>query len=426
MSEVAIQYSADEAFDQKSLWNSGSTTFNVFEYEGQECELISCQSIESIQSIKDDWLRLEANSGEVFTYFQTYDWCFNWCSKFTEKTDTGPQIQVFLLKVNGQTALIWPMMQEKTSGDILVLRSLTESLGQYCNWLYDCDVVTSDLAWQVWQNIHALCDADAITLTNVAETSLLATTVDGLGFKERIPQVSSILEYDGIDTWDSYYKSLSRSQRKERLRRARKLEEQGDVSYEVYEAGSSEFKQYVEAAIVMKQQWLQETERQSLALFDSRTIDFLKSLSVENCSKDGKAFVHVLSLDNQPIALEIGMVLNRHYYSYLGSIDLEWKSFSPGKIQIDRAQKWAFDQGVQCFDFLSDPSDYKKSWSNKQFAMVSVSIPVTFRGRLYCSLWKSLLRPTLKDIYLKSGNRGREFMNLMTRFKENQVEIKSD
>ena len=117
-----------------------------------------------------------------------------------------------------------------------------------------------------------------------------------------------------------------------------------------------------------------------------------------------------LCIDDQPIALELGFAAGRDYYSYLGAIDLEFSKYSPGKLQIEEAQKWALEQGFRYFDFLNDPSAYKNGWTNLMVPLASRSFALSFRGYVHCLIWKKHLKPRVKQLYHNAGSNHRKIV----------------
>ncbi|MGI9352132.1 MAG: GNAT family N-acetyltransferase [Rhizobiaceae bacterium] len=381
------------------------------------CELsLSClENSSEIASHKQDWLALEAVSKEGFDYFQTFDWCAGWCSKFAKgETDDSTSVpQVYVLKVDGQVALIWPLMKVQARSGLAFLESLTEPLGQYANVLFNPKLVDFGIGRWVWENIKSNCGVDAISLNHYPESSFIADVIGNEGVDETIQYVSSVFDFSLIQNWEAYIASLNKNQRKQRGRRVRKLEALGELKFEVYFKENDEYRQLVDQAIEMKRLWLIETNRHSQSLFEDASKLFLSGLGGEGSSfESGEGpVVQVVKLDGKPIAIEIGMLRDGHYYSYLGAIDLEYSSYSPGKVQMEMTQKWAYDYGIRMFDFLSDPSDYKKSWTNMQAAMFTRYFPVTHRGHIYCVVWKAQLKPFLRNLYQRSNPKLRKQVN---------------
>ena len=382
--------------------------------DGRQLSLYCHDKLTEITALKHEWVALEAKSRDGFDYFQTYDWCVGWCNKFIsgDKSETAPNPRVYVLRIDDQVAMIWPLMKVQARSGLAFLESLTEPLGQYANVLYDRELVDFGTGRWVWKNIKACCGVDAVSLNHYPENSFVADVIGNEGVDETIQYVSSIFDFSMIDRWEDYIASLNKNQRKQRGRRVRKLEALGDLRFEVYFKESDEFRELVEQAIEMKRLWLIETNRHSQTLFEDTSKSFLSNLGGDSTVQSGEGpVVQVMKLDGKPIAIEIGMLRNRHYYSYLGAIDMEYASYSPGKVQMEMSQKWAYDYGIRMFDFLSDPSDYKKSWTNMQVAMFTRYFPVTHRGRIYCMVWKAQLKPFLRNLYQRSNPKLRKQVN---------------
>jgi len=72
--------------------------------------------------------------------------------------------------------------------------------------------------------------------------------------------------------------------------------------------------------------------------------------------------------------------------------------------------------GLEKFDFLGDPSGYKEHWTGCTHQLHSRSMPVTALGLVYCAVWKSRLRPRLKDAYKNMDADRRRLLSKMAGF----------
>ncbi|MEM7067475.1 MAG: GNAT family N-acetyltransferase [Pseudomonadota bacterium] len=389
-------------------------------HANQRFKLTCLRSVAEMGAFEAGWRELETRSTAGFDYFQTFDWCYSWSKVFIGSNpvyafDT-PQVYV-LLNENGPV-MIWPMTITRSKSGLFFLESMSDPLGQYANILFDDAQVDLELGKKVWVAIKSDTRADAVALNHYPENSFLAKIIGKEGVEETVQFVSSILDFNEIGSWEEYSATLSKSQRKERKRKLRKLSVEGELTFEVHFYDSDEFSGLVNKSVDLKRKWLIETDRHSQALFKDESSRFLASLGhyfATDGSQEGP-LVQVLKLDGEPIALEVGMLRQRHYYSYLGAIDLNWAEFSPGKVQIEMSQQWALENGVTKFDFLSDPSDYKKSWSNTEISMRTRYLPITAQGHFYCSFWKAYLKPTLRLMYQRSSGAMRNKINRIIDF----------
>ncbi len=387
-----------------------------FEFEGKKYQLSNFPTLSSLRSLKHDWQALEKASQESFDYFQSYDWCANWAESFLDEKGKSEDyaLSIYVLRDSEDMIMLWPFMISVAGfGGVTLQEPLTDPLGQYANVLVDRERVSVKLGREVWNAVKADRQADAIVLNHFSHGGFLAQIVEREGVEESVSQVSSILDYSKISQWDQYIKGWSKSQRKQQSRARKKLEALGSVKLEVLYHDDPAFSAAVSRAVRLKRIWLKETNRQSQMLFVDESEQFLMRLgsTLTDDPKNQGPLVFMLTVGGNPIAFEIGLLRNNHYYSYLGVIDLAYKDYSPGKVQIEMAQKWAFEQGYDCFDFLSDPSDYKSSWSNRTEKMHTRYFPLSYLGAGYCNMWKARMRPALKKIYHHASPNVRKSLN---------------
>lgn len=383
--------------------------------DGNLFDLECYENVEAIKLLKDEWQKLENTCTEDFTVFQSYNWCIEYYKQFADDlTDKHcPIPQVFVLRADNKPIMIWPMMRIQSRTSLKILTTATEPLGQYSNLLFDRSF-EKKIGQAVLKLMIENSKADLVSLNNFPKACLIDHIIADQGITENSKLESSILNLSQYNNWESYTQTLSKGQRKERRRNLNKLQAQGTISYKVHLAGSKEFPALVEQALEMKTTWLLETGRKPGILADQSTKAMFMNLQMSKPAKNEEIqgpVVHALSLDGKVIAIELGMIKDDRYYSYLGAIDWSMKDFSPGKIQIAMAQEWCMSKGIKNFDLLHDPSDYKTSWTNHTHQVISKNIPITAKGYIYSQLWKTHLRPKLKSIYHFAGTKNRDRLN---------------
>ncbi len=404
---------------EKSIHPEPDTQVMNFLEDGNQYVLDCVSDVSQIAALKDEWVYLEQNFAEPFVYFQSFDWCYQWCKLFAGGTDGNqqPQVKIFVLRRNSEMVMVWPMMIIKSRAGLDNLTFLTEPHGQYGNIICNVKLVPLKVGQKVWHHICDNCGVDAVTLDQYPKNSFLKAIVKSNGIVEKSDKFSSILDLSSLKSWDEYNAALPKKLRKQRNQRRNKLAKMGAVDYEIHFGGTDEYVELVALALKWKKEWLSQTGRRATVLSMDTTRQFISNLSgsPENSSSMNKdallqgAVLGALTLDGKPIGIEIGMCLNGHYYSYLGAFDWEYKKMSPGKIQIEMAQQWACEVGLRKFDFLGDPADYKSTWTDMEGALESRSVPRTIRGYFYCMFWKAHLRPWARKIFnrLSATNRSR-------------------
>jgi len=393
---------------------------------GNSLLVLEChEDIDTIIRIRDEWQHLENTCDEKFTFFQTYDWCLQYYKHFSHDLNNRhcPLPQVFVLRMKGEPIMLWPMMRIQSRTGLKLLTTATEPLGQYSSLLYNDQYFDSDLGREVFALVKQYCEADCISLNHYLKNSMVDTIVGEQGIREHSEFEALMLDTRHHKNWESYCMTLSKSQRKDRRRRRTKLEGLGRLDYHVHPAGTAEYRKTVAWSLAMKSKWLEETGRKPGLVGDYNTkamFDAMLASQDPDADVSNGALVHALELNGKTIATEIGMHFKGHYYSYLGAIDMNWKEFGPGKVQMELAQQWAFEKGIKCFDLLHDPSEYKKSWITKRQPLVSRNIPLTLQGYGYAMIWKTHVRPRLKAVYHFAGADTRSKLNRFLGFIANK------
>ncbi len=380
--------------------------------EGDSFELVCYETVTAIKSLKENWQFLENSCLEDFTYFQSYNWCIEYYRQFADDLSNKhcPIPQVFVLTKDQKPIMIWPLMRIQSRTTLKILTTATEPLGQYCNLIFDSSLFTIQIGQSVLGLILEHSKSDSVSFNNYPANCMIDKILANKGIKENSELESSILDMEQYNSWENYTQSLSKGQRKERRRNKNKLEAKGKLSYQIHNSGTDEYKKLISLALEMKTQWLLETGRKPGILADECTKAMFVNL--QSCEKEkSRAIVQALYLDENPIAIEFGMIKDQTYYSYLGAIDWAFKDFGPGKVQMAMAQEWCMENGIKNFDLMHDPSEYKSSWSNHTHKVISRNIPITKKGYIYSKLWKTHIRPRLKKIYHFAGSQNRERLN---------------
>lgn len=383
-----------------------------------ELRLECLESIEAMSEIKDEWQALEKSNKEAFAFFQTYNWCVEYHRQYSDDMSNKhcPLPQVFVLWHGSKAIMIWPLMRIKSRTNLKLLVSATEPLGQYTNILFEPSHFNAELGKSVFNAISNYYKVDCISINHYPKDSIVDQIIRDRGIHEKSNLASSMLVKETNMTWEEYYASLSKSQRKDRRRAHNKLSAEGNLSYAIHPAGSKAYNELVKWALVQKVEWLENSGRKGGILAEPRTklmfqgLEEIQDQDKANAKTSQGAMAHCLYLDNKPVAVEIGMLYQNHYYSYLGAIDDDWKNYTPGKVQIQMAQQWAFENNIKTFDLLHDPSEYKSSWSNTKHDVISCNIPFTTKGKLYAMVWKQKVRPKLKSLYHFSDAKTRKKM----------------
>jgi CelD/BcsL family acetyltransferase involved in cellulose biosynthesis len=185
---------------------------------------------------------------------------------------------------------------------------------------------------------------------------------------------------------------------KNNRRKRRRLAELGKLSFEVSPAGARA-RQVGCLALDLKRQWLAERGLISRTLADAACV-----AAIVEAIGDPEigARVSALSLDERPIAVEVGFVRKGTYYSYLAAIDPEFARFSPGSLQLADTIAWCRANGIECVDLLGPDDGHKRSWSTGSTGLTDWAVPLTLRGKVHTRLMLGVIEPAIKDAYRRS------------------------
>ena len=355
---------------------------------------------DSVRKLKDEWLQLEARVQDQFTYFQTYDWCEHWCEIYACDTCDHDRRKLFIvaIKKDNKLASVWPLVIERRSRIVKVLRFLGEPLIQYGNILLDHELLSAANLKLCWQEIKRQANCDAIVLDRFTPQSPLYRLCNENKRYQSSDVATSLIDVRQFNDAESFIQSQTRSMRKSRKRKRKKLEAFGDVKFEVVDGKSPLFTDLVKTAMQMKVDWLNSSGRSTASMLDIRTLQLLTALQTGSNNTSGPVAMSY-SLNGKPIALEIGFCHKLHYYSFIGAFDWQMREFSPGKLQLEEAVKWTIENEFETYDFLGNPSEYKDSWTNKTISIFGYSTGKTFLGIIYANYWKPQIRPAIKTIF---------------------------
>jgi CelD/BcsL family acetyltransferase involved in cellulose biosynthesis len=353
-----------------------------------------------MRALADEWRRLERETTDSFTYFQSNEWCLRWAEAFFADLRASEDIRIRILCIRrgGRLVSLWPLTACRRPLGIWLLRFMGEPHSQYGNMLIDRRRLGIAEARECWSQAMGRLDVDAIVLDRLPITGPLAQILGAGNLYREHGHVSSIMDLGQFRDWQDYGASLSRAARKSRRKRRRELESEGCVEFRIFSGGTAGFRETVARSLRLKAHWLEATGKPVSNIADSRTEAFLSALDGDADEPSG-AVASALLLDGEPIATEIGFCRSGHYYSFLGAFDWDRRDFSPGKIHLEAVLKWAFDAGLSKFDLLGHPSAYKQHWSNSTAGLAGYGAARTLKGAAYARLWRPNLKPFAKQAF---------------------------
>ncbi len=364
----------------------------------RELQMRVLDSLAAIDAAADAWRDLEARCNDELTFFQTLSWCRSWVAEFASDGRIEPHIRTAWR--GDKLVAIWPLMRTSGPLGVQMLETLGDPHSQYTNMLCDpaddCCAASNIL-------MKGLADAgrcDVAVLKAVPRSSQLGQALATRHRADADFNEAAILDLSRFESSEAYTKSLRKLQKRNRNRRRNHLARHGELTFEVLWPSDAGYAERLSTCMAMKRRWLMETGRYSAGFALDGYEAFLAQLDGDASTCTG-ACLSVLSCGGRAVAVELGFILNRHYYAYIGGFDWDLRSHSPGKVQMDMTVCWLIDNGIAAYDLLGNVADYKQSWTNRTVALSAHTIPMSWRGQLFASVWLNGLRPLAKRLYTR-------------------------
>jgi CelD/BcsL family acetyltransferase involved in cellulose biosynthesis len=353
-------------------------------------------SIAEIDAVAEQWLAVEQCCGSKLSYFQTLSWCRGWVAQFCHSGGPTPHIRTAWR--GEELVAVWPLMIAGGNVGLRRLQNLGEPHSQYCSIICRPDVDVDALMAVLVDGLTELERCDVAVFRPVPVGSRLERALDHFPDIRGYANEASVLDLSTYGSAEDYTAQLGKLQKRNRNRRRNHLARQGELSFSVIWPGDAEFGDLVRLGATMKRRWLSETSRYSAGFAMAEYETFLAGLSGDAATLSG-ACLSVLRAGERVVAVELGFIHKRHYYAYLGGFDWDLRDLSPGKVQMDMTVGWLIDQGVEAYDLLVNPADYKRSWSNRDIKLRGFAVPLTWKGHLYAGAWLPTILPAIKRLH---------------------------
>ncbi len=327
---------------------------------------------DELDRLADEHRRLEARSPHPLTPFQTHDFLSAWARRFSP----AAPLRLLALRHGGELVMSLPLVERRTP-----FGRVAEVAGRPL-----CQYADAALAWRSlpadWL-AHALAQLQvrygigAVVFHNVRRDAAIAPFLRAharqVGASDRAPGLQ-LDRLRGSESLQDTHRSLARQNR----RTVRRLEKLGEVGFETLRGGE-EAVALLHEAVAMKEAWLAERGRAGRAFADPRTLQCLEDLVRGG---GAGAVVSRLTLDGQPVAIEVGFLHRDHYCAYLGAFSGEMSRYGVGKLQIERTIEDLVEQGAKTYDLLAPADDYKQEWADHSVPVADHVVVLSPRGAL--------------------------------------------
>jgi len=160
--------------------------------------------------------------------------------------------------------------------------------------------------------------------------------------------------------WDEYLGTLERKDAKEIRRLRRRLDEAGEIRFDV-DDGSERLETLLDEWLEVEASGWKGRSGTAVAS-DPKTRDFYRSIAGWSAAR-GSLRLTFLRLDGRAIACELHVEEHGVLYNLKGGYDESLRKLAPGVISAYEALRYAFERGLSSYEFLGGEEPYKLVWA---------------------------------------------------------------
>ena len=169
--------------------------------------------------------------------------------------------------------------------------------------------------------------------------------------------------------WSEFQKQLSKNQRKKLRRYNREIGSLGTLKYWSWLQAdrNGDLESAIKTAFEIEDKSWKGDQGESV-LQTEKMFDFFMNLALE-LDRHHMFDLHILSLNDRPIAFDYGYILNRVFHSHKVSFDPEFSQYSPGHLMNEQVIQNYLESGIcDSIDAMGILDVATASWSNSQYS----------------------------------------------------------
>lgn len=349
----------------------------------------------AFDALETEWNCLFERTARSTQLFQSHAWLWHWCNHFlTSKNDKTVSLAVVTGRRNGRLVIVCPFVRSSSMG-LSNLSFMGDPVSQYGDILVeDGPKAISDIR-QAWNYALKSTGVDVIHLRKVRADSAIAPFLAQIGTVTTDQQVAPYLAFEGETDFTKFEMRYSKSARRNRKRQLRRLQDQGETTFERLGPGEAA-RDAVSLALSLKRGWLKNRGLVSAAISDPRTEAFFR-----DCAADGRHNANVkvglVRTRGEVAAIELALSCRDRVAVHVIAYNLKFEKTGAGALLMQDSIRQACESGYAVLDLLAPGSNYKFDWTDRAMAVNDHAVGLTAAGRLYASLYLKRMRPAAKS-----------------------------
>lgn len=340
------------------------------------------EGYDGFEALREEWCDLHRRAALPHQLLQSYEWFWHW-NRHARQVDRRSTPVVLTARREGRLVMLWPLTRHRRHGMRVIGWMAAQAL-PYGDVLIEPGPSAEDDLRAGWAY---LCDhggADAIELCHVREDAAVAGLARALGLRSVRDELACRLDMRAIGDWERFAAAQSVKRRRNRLRQRRRLEECGDVRFEVIGEGDRA-RELMRRALEIKRRWVRAKRVYSAAFacpwFDAFAIDLAGS-TVD----PGGCRIGCLTLSGHPVAITVGFLRDGYLLLHIVAHEPALEFCSPGSLVFEDMLRWAFNEGCTTFDLAWPGSAHKAEFAPDETPVHDYSVALTRRGRMHAGI----------------------------------------
>ena len=307
--------------------------------------------------------------------FNAWEWLYPWCRRL------APERELYILAARdavGALVGLMPLGLERRRVLGRRVRRLA-FLGETVVGSDYLDVIArrglEDAVGRAFaQELRAMRGAwDALDLLDLREDS---PTVEHLrdAFRDRDVRVSEryVCPYETFTPGEAFDAFVSRTGRRDNLRRQKRLEKQEGYVIERTVAPGDLAAPLSEFFRLHAARWAGEGGSQAIA---SARVEAFHRDATYLFAERGWLRLYTMKIAGRAVASVYGLLYRGAFLYYQSGYDPAWRNHSVGMILLGETFKDAIETGLVEYDFLRGPEPYKLEWTTRERRTVAVRVP---------------------------------------------------
>lgn len=347
---------------------------------------------EALDVLKSEWMELSTRAREHFCS-QTFYWASHAWKHAVARGDC--RLSILTGRDQGRLVLVWPFVLRRH-----LAWQEAEWLGatyEYRDVLVERSPVAGRWIDEAWGFLKTELGADLVSCPSIRPDAAVFPLLNKEASAVRRHWPILFIAADRWPDWDSYRQSLRAKFRRDQQRRRRRLAERGRVALEIAESGE-QVDRLMGWLFAQKRAWALRHRLYLPWLESGAYEDFLHAAARDALGSD-ELWLGALKVNDQILAVQLAFVCRSRMELYMITYDRAWRSYGPGRLMLEEAVKWAFDNKISVVDFRTGLEPFKYGFANDETWRTDHLVPCGRWGACYVAWRRSVVRGVIARMH---------------------------